>query len=134
VLRLALTTTKLVEIVGEAAKQVSQPTREAIPSVPSSAAARLRDRLVHDYFDIDLDVLWAAVTDDLPACWICFPTRNSRGSSSFSGADGEASRSGAASQLRLNSAVPADYIVVVLTGTGRTGVMAWRTRRMSQQR
>ena len=64
-LRLALT--KLVEIVGEAAKQVSQPTRQAIPSVPWSAAARMRDRLVHHYFDIDLDVLWATVTDDLPA-------------------------------------------------------------------
>jgi uncharacterized protein with HEPN domain len=65
VLRLALT--KLVEIVGEAAKQVSQPTRQAIPSLPWSAAARMRDRLAHHYFDIDLDVLWATVTEDLPA-------------------------------------------------------------------
>ena len=65
VLRLALT--KLVEIVGEAAKQVSQPTRDAMPSVPWSAAARMRDRLVHHYFDIDLDILWATVTEDLPA-------------------------------------------------------------------
>jgi uncharacterized protein with HEPN domain len=43
--RLALT--KLVEIVGEAAKQISEPTRRAHPSVPWSAAARMRDRLVH---------------------------------------------------------------------------------------
>lgn len=63
-LRLALT--KLVEIVGEAAKQVSFPTREAWPGVPWSAAARMRDRLVHHYFDIDLDVLWATVQTDLP--------------------------------------------------------------------
>jgi uncharacterized protein with HEPN domain len=54
-LRLALT--KLVEIVGEAAKQVTEPTRAAKPAVPWSAAARMRDRLVHHYFDIDLDVL-----------------------------------------------------------------------------
>ncbi|KAA0232239.1 MAG: hypothetical protein JJLCMIEE_02810 [Acidimicrobiales bacterium] len=64
-LRLALT--KLVEIVGEAAKQVSVETREANPGVPWSAAARMRDRLVHHYFDIDLEILWKTVTEDLPA-------------------------------------------------------------------
>lgn len=63
-LRLALT--KLVEIVGEAAKQVSEETRAEHPEVPWSAAARMRDRLVHHYFDIDLDVLWSTVTEDLP--------------------------------------------------------------------
>jgi uncharacterized protein with HEPN domain len=64
-LRLALT--KLVEIVGEAAKQISQHTRDEYPDVPWSAAARMRDRLVHHYFDINLDVLWATVAQDLPA-------------------------------------------------------------------
>ena len=64
VLRLALT--KLIEIVGEAAKQTSEPTRLSIPGVPWSAAARMRDRLIHHYFDIDLDVLWATLSDDLP--------------------------------------------------------------------
>jgi uncharacterized protein with HEPN domain len=63
-LRLALT--KLIEIVGEAAKQVTEVTRQGHPSVPWSAAARMRDRLIHHYFDIDLDVLWATVTEDLP--------------------------------------------------------------------
>jgi len=63
-LRLGLT--KLVEIVGEAAKQVSEPTRTAHPEVPWSAAARMRDRLIHHYFDIDLDILWVTVTEDLP--------------------------------------------------------------------
>ena len=64
-LRLALT--KLVEIVGEAAKQVGPEARLQMPEVPWSAAARTRDRLVHHYFDIDLDVLWETVTQDLPA-------------------------------------------------------------------
>ena len=64
-LRLALT--KLVEIVGEAAKQVTEATKAEHPTVPWSAAARMRDRLVHHYFDIDVDVLWATVQDDLPA-------------------------------------------------------------------
>ena len=56
-LRLALT--KLVEIVGEAAKQVTAEIRRKHPEVPWSAAARMRDRLVHHYFDINLDVLWS---------------------------------------------------------------------------
>lgn len=63
---LVLALTKLVEIVGEAAKQVTSETREAHTSVPWSAAARMRDRLVHHYFDIDLDVLWSTIESDLP--------------------------------------------------------------------
>ena len=63
-LRLALT--KLVEIVGEAAKHVSPDLRAAHPGVPWAAAARMRDRLVHHYFDINLDVLWQTLTEDLP--------------------------------------------------------------------
>src|SRR5438309_4971282 len=63
-LRLALT--KLVEIVGEAAKQVSEETRARFPRVAWADASRMRDRLVHHYFAVDLDVLWATVTEDLP--------------------------------------------------------------------
>ncbi len=64
-LRFALV--KLVEIVGEAAKQVSDETRTSYPGVAWAEAARMRDRLVHHYFDIDLDVLWETVAEDLPA-------------------------------------------------------------------
>ncbi|MGF1662737.1 MAG: DUF86 domain-containing protein [Kineosporiaceae bacterium] len=64
-LRLAIT--KLVEIVGEAAKQVSPDVRADHPDVAWRAAARMRDRLTHHYFDINLDVLWQTVTVDLPA-------------------------------------------------------------------
>lgn len=58
--------TKLIEIVGEAAKYVSAEFKEAHPAVPWRAAARMRDRLVHHYFDIDLDVLWQTLIGDLP--------------------------------------------------------------------
>ena len=64
-LRLALT--KLVEIVGEAAKQLSAAGRARYAGVAWDDAARMRDRLVHHYFDVDLDILWATVTEDLPA-------------------------------------------------------------------
>jgi uncharacterized protein with HEPN domain len=76
-LRLALT--KLVEIVGEAAKQVSPETRAALPDVPWRAAARMRDRLVHHYFDINLDVLWQTVTTDLPRLLTHIPAEDEHG-------------------------------------------------------
>ena len=63
-LRFALV--KLVEIVGEAAKQVSDETRGRHPAVAWAGASRMRDRLVHHYFDINLDILWSTVTEDLP--------------------------------------------------------------------
>lgn len=63
---LTLALTKLVEIVGEAAKQVSEDVREEHPQVPWSAAARMRDRLIHHYFDVNLDVLWRTVAEELP--------------------------------------------------------------------
>lgn len=74
---LTLALTKLVEIVGEAAKQVSGETKGAHPEIPWSAAARMRDRLVHHYFDIDLDVLWSTVRDDLPALLALIPPPSS---------------------------------------------------------
>jgi uncharacterized protein with HEPN domain len=37
-----------------------------MPHVPWRAAARMRDRLIHHYFDINLDVLWQTITADLP--------------------------------------------------------------------
>ena len=58
--------TKAIEIVGEAANQVSPSTREELSTFPWSDAVGMRNRLVHAYFDIDLDVLWQTVSEDLP--------------------------------------------------------------------
>ena len=73
-LRLALT--KLVEIVGEAAKSISSEGRTAMPAVPWRAAARMRDRLVHHYFDINLDILWQTITEDLPQLLAVLPSED----------------------------------------------------------
>lgn len=58
---------RAVEIVGEAAGKISVETRAAIQEVPWSAAAAMRNRLVHAYFDVDRDVLWNTVVEALPA-------------------------------------------------------------------
>jgi len=66
-LKLTIALTRLVEIVGEAAKNVSDDERKRHPEVPWRAIAGTRDRLVHAYFDVDLDQLWRIVSADVPA-------------------------------------------------------------------
>ena len=63
---LALALVKLVEIIGEAASRVSPEGRAQYPSVPWPSIVRMRNRLIHGYFDIDLDRVWETVTTDLP--------------------------------------------------------------------
>ena len=63
-LRFALV--RAVEIVGEAAAKVSAETRQRAPGIPWREAVGIRNRLIHAYFDVDLDVLWRTAKDDLP--------------------------------------------------------------------
>lgn len=63
---LALALLKLLEIVGEAARNVSDQLRQSSPQIPWKQITGTRDRLAHGYFDVDLDIIWAIVTNDLP--------------------------------------------------------------------
>ncbi len=58
-----------LEILGEAAKGLSEGFRISRPEVPWSAVARMRDRLVHGYWNVDLDAVWQVVVRDLPNLW-----------------------------------------------------------------
>jgi len=64
---LMLSLVKLVEIVGEAASQVTDHGRAQVPDIPWDDIVSMRHRLVHAYFDINLDILWQTVRHDLPA-------------------------------------------------------------------
>jgi uncharacterized protein with HEPN domain len=64
---LCLALTRAVEIVGEAAAQVSVAGRAEMPGVPWQQVVGMRNRLVHAYFDINLDILWDTVELALPA-------------------------------------------------------------------
>ncbi|MDY7011256.1 MAG: DUF86 domain-containing protein [Planctomycetota bacterium] len=57
---------RLIEIVGEAASRVSDEGQNHYPSIPWQEARGMRNRLVHGYDTVDLDVLWDTVQDDLP--------------------------------------------------------------------
>jgi uncharacterized protein with HEPN domain len=63
---LAFALTHLLEILGEAAKGVSSETKERYPGLQWSQMAATRDRLVHGYFSVDLDIVWQIVRQDLP--------------------------------------------------------------------
>jgi len=63
---LGLALVRLLEVIGEAAKNVSESTRAEYPNVQWRAIASTRDRLIHGYFDVDMDVVWGIVTEDLP--------------------------------------------------------------------
>lgn len=55
-----------IEIMGEAAKRVSLSTRESYPEIPWAEMAGMRNLMIHDYDDVDLDIVWDTVQNDLP--------------------------------------------------------------------
>jgi len=63
--KLVLALVKAIEIIGEAAVNVTEECREDLPGIPWTNIAGMRNRLIHAYFDINLDILWQTVTEDL---------------------------------------------------------------------
>ena len=56
-----------LEIIGEAARRVSQQTRDAHPEVPWAQMVGMRNRLIHEYFRVNLATVWETVQNDLPS-------------------------------------------------------------------
>jgi uncharacterized protein with HEPN domain len=63
---LSLALVRLLEIVGEAAARVSAEARARYHAIPWSEIVSLRNRLIHGYDAVDMDVLWSIVNTDLP--------------------------------------------------------------------
>jgi len=64
--QLVLSLVKSIEIIGEAAANVTTKCREGFPQIPWRDIISMRNRLTHVYFDINLDILWKTVVEDLP--------------------------------------------------------------------
>ncbi|MBI3323177.1 MAG: DUF86 domain-containing protein [Candidatus Omnitrophica bacterium] len=64
--KLVLALVRLVEIIGEAAGNVTKEFQAAHPEIPWPVIVGMRNRLAHAYFDIDLDRVWDTVKEDLP--------------------------------------------------------------------
>ena len=58
--------TRQLEVVGEAARRLSDDYRDARPDVQGRAIIGLRNRLAHDYLGIDMTIIWEVATADLP--------------------------------------------------------------------
>jgi uncharacterized protein with HEPN domain len=63
-LRLALI--HLIQVIGEAARQVSRGFTDAHPDVPWVNIVGMRHKVVHDYLGVDEDIVWQVVTEDIP--------------------------------------------------------------------
>ena len=53
-------------IVGEASRRISETTRQTFPTVPWSEISGMRNRLIHEYDDLDLDIVWETIKNSLP--------------------------------------------------------------------
>ena len=57
---------RCINIIGEAANAVSEDARDGLPEVPWHAVRGMRNRLIHEYFEVDLSVLWNTVDKRIP--------------------------------------------------------------------
>jgi uncharacterized protein with HEPN domain len=64
---LSMALTRCLEILGEAASKMSADATARFPAIPFAKIVAMRNRLIHAYFDVDLDIVWTTVREDLPA-------------------------------------------------------------------
>ena len=55
-----------LEIIGEAARQLPEEFKQIHTQIPWNQIAGLRNRIVHDYFGLDLEIIWEIIQHDLP--------------------------------------------------------------------
>lgn len=58
---------RCIEVIGEASKDVSPDTKKALPQIPWPKVYGMRNVLIHDYGEVELDEVWETVTEDIPA-------------------------------------------------------------------
>jgi uncharacterized protein with HEPN domain len=63
---LLLALIKEIEIIGEAASQVSAESRDSSPEIPWARIKGMRNRLIHAYSDVNTELVWSTVISDLP--------------------------------------------------------------------
>jgi len=63
---LTLSLVKCIEIIGEAAARMTKERQQELPQIPWLQIISMRNRLIHAYFEIDLDAVWDTVTEDIP--------------------------------------------------------------------
>jgi uncharacterized protein with HEPN domain len=64
--KLNLAVIRLFEILGEAANNISEDLQEKYNDIPWREIAGIRNRLIHGYFDVDLNIVWQIIQQDIP--------------------------------------------------------------------
>lgn len=59
-------TVRAIQLIGQAARNVSEEVRAANPDIPWRQMIGMRNVVVHDYADVDMDLVWKTVREDLP--------------------------------------------------------------------
>ena len=59
-------TIRKLQVIGQAVKNLSDTSKSRQPHIPWKQIAGLRDKVIHDYFGVDLEIVWAVVEKDLP--------------------------------------------------------------------
>lgn len=55
-----------LEVIGEAARNIPQEIKSKYPTIPWKKMTGMRDKIVHEYFGVDLEIVWQTVKEDLP--------------------------------------------------------------------
>ncbi|NWF77936.1 MAG: DUF86 domain-containing protein [Chloroflexi bacterium] len=57
---------RCIEIIGEATKNIPKSIKSKCPEIPWKDIAGMRDKVIHEYFGVDLKVVWKTVKEDIP--------------------------------------------------------------------
>ena len=58
---------RALEIIGEASKKIPDKIKTSYSDIPWREIAGMRDKLIHDYFGVDIDVVWKTALEDIPS-------------------------------------------------------------------
>ena len=58
---------RAIEIIGEAVKKIPESVRDSYPDIPWRDMAGMRDKLIHEYFGVNLRAVWDTVKNDIPS-------------------------------------------------------------------
>lgn len=56
-----------IEVIGEAAKNIPQSVRNKHTSIPWKKMVGMRDKMIHEYFGVDMEILWKTIKEDIPS-------------------------------------------------------------------
>jgi uncharacterized protein with HEPN domain len=67
-------TLRKLEVIGQAVKNLSEHTKSREPDIPWKQIAGMRDKVIHDYFGVNLEIVWAVVQKELPKLGVAIAT------------------------------------------------------------